>query len=119
MKIKAIKKIQLAEETPVYDVVNVPETHNFMICNDDVSTLYAVHNCIMDEISFGKNDDANYQLSKMMEVYNQLHVRLGSRFNMNGIIQGRMYLVSSAKATNAVLERFIRDNENEPRNTCK
>lgn len=69
---------------------------------------------IMDEMSFGKNDDANYQLSKMMEIYNQLHVRLGSRFNMNGIIQGRMYLVSSAKSTNAVLESFIRDNENEP-----
>lgn len=74
---------------------------------------------IMDEMSFGKNDDANYQLSKMMEIYNQLHVRLGSRFNVNGIIQGRMYLVSSAKATNAVLESFIRDNENEPRNTRK
>ncbi len=69
---------------------------------------------IMDEMSFGKNDDANYMLSKMMEIYNQLHVRLGSRFSKNGVIQGRMYLVSSAKATNAVLESFIRDHEHEP-----
>lgn len=69
---------------------------------------------IMDEMSFGKNDDANYQLSKMMEIYNQIHARLGSRFTQGGIVQGRMYLVSSAKATNAVLESFIRDNESQP-----
>ena len=35
---------------------------------------------IMDEMSFGKQSDANYQLSKMMEVYNAIHQRLGSRF---------------------------------------
>lgn len=49
------------------------------------SACFAV---IMDEMSFGKNDDANYQLSKMMEIYNQLHVRLGSRFNMNRYYTG-------------------------------
>lgn len=69
---------------------------------------------IMDEMSFGKEDEANYQLSKMMEIYKQIHVRLGSRFKRGGIIQGRMYLVSSAKSTNAVLESFIRDNEGQP-----
>ena len=31
-----------------------------------------------------------------------------------GRIQGRMYLISSAKSTNAVLESFIRDNEGQP-----
>lgn len=33
---------------------------------------------------------------------------------MHGRIQGRMYLISSAKSTNAVLESFIRDNEGQP-----
>ena len=52
----------------------------------------------------------------MMAIYNQLYLRLSSRFMRGGRIQGRMYLVSSAKSTNAVLESFIRDNEGQPRN---
>lgn len=50
----------------------------------------------------------------MMQIYNQLYLRLSSRFSRNGRIMGRMYLVSSAKSTNAVLESFIKDNEGQP-----
>ena len=50
----------------------------------------------------------------MMAIYNQLYLRLSSRFSKGGSIQGRMYLISSAKSTNAVLESFIRDNEGQP-----
>lgn len=68
----------------------------------------------MDEMSFGDNDNVEYQQAGMMQIYNQLYLRLSSRFSKGGRIQGRMYLISSAKSTNAVLESFIRDNEGQP-----
>ena len=75
----------------------------------------AVQYCAIDEMSFGDNDNVEYQQAGMMAIYNQLYLRLSSRFLSAGRIQGRMYLVSSAKSTNAVLESFIRDNEGQPR----
>ena len=74
----------------------------------------AVQYCAIDEMSFGENDNADYQQSTMMAIYNQLYLRLSSRFSKAGRIQGRMYLISSAKSTNAVLESFIKDNEGQP-----
>ena len=68
----------------------------------------------IDEMSFGANDNVEYMQTGMMAIYNQLYLRLSSRFSKAGRIQGRMYLISSAKSTNAVLESFIRDNEGEP-----
>ena len=68
----------------------------------------------IDEMSFGDNDNVDYLQAGMMAIYNQLYLRLSSRFSKGGKIQGRMYLISSAKSTNAVLESFIRDNEGQP-----
>ena len=68
----------------------------------------------LDEMSFGENENADYKQSRMMEIYHQLYLRLSSRFSKGGKIQGRAYLISSAKSTNAVLESFIRDNEGQP-----
>ena len=75
----------------------------------------AVMFCAIDEMSFGDNDNVDYLQAGMMAIYNQLYLRLSSRFLSAGRIQGRMYLISSAKSTNAVLESFIRDNEGQPR----
>lgn len=74
----------------------------------------AVMFCAIDEMSFGDNDNVEYMQAGMMQIYNQLYLRLSSRFSKAGRIQGRMYLISSAKSTNAVLESFIRDNEGQP-----
>ena len=74
----------------------------------------AVMFAAMDEMSFGDNDNVEYLQTGMMAIYNQLYLRLSSRFMRGGRIQGRMYLISSAKSTNAVLESFIRDNEGQP-----
>lgn len=74
----------------------------------------AVMFAAMDEMSFGDNDNVDYLQAGMMQIYNQLYLRLSSRFLKGGRIQGRMYLISSAKSTNAVLESFIRDNEGQP-----
>lgn len=74
----------------------------------------AVMFCAVDEMSFGSNDNADYLQTGMMAIYNQLYLRLSSRFSKAGRIQGRMYLISSAKSSNAVLESFIRDNEGQP-----
>ena len=74
----------------------------------------AVMFCAIDEMSFGDNDNVDYMQAGMMAIYNQLYLRLSSRFSRGGRIQGRMYLISSAKSTNAVLESFIRDNEGQP-----
>ena len=74
----------------------------------------AVQFVAIDEMSFGDNDNVDYLQAGMMQIYNQLYLRLSSRFMRGGRIQGRMYLISSAKSTNAVLESFIRDNEGQP-----
>lgn len=74
----------------------------------------AVMFAAMDEMSFGSNDNVEYLQTGMMAIYNQLYLRLSSRFLSAGRIQGRMYLISSAKSTNAVLESFIKDNEGQP-----
>lgn len=74
----------------------------------------AVMFAAMDEMSFGSNDNVEYLQTGMMSIYNQLYLRLSSRFLSAGRIQGRMYLISSAKSTNAVLESFIKDNEGQP-----
>lgn len=68
----------------------------------------------IDEMSFGDKDNVEYMQTGMMAIYNQLYLRLSSRFSKAGRIQGRMYLISSAKSTNAVLESFIRENEGQP-----
>ena len=74
----------------------------------------AVMFCAIDEMSFGSNDNVEYLQTGMMAIYNQLYLRLSSRFSSGGRIQGRMYLISSAKSTNAVLESFIKENEGQP-----
>lgn len=74
----------------------------------------AVQFVAIDEMSFGDGDNVEYMQAGMMQIYNQLYLRLSSRFMSAGRIQGRMYLISSAKSTNAVLESFIRDNEGQP-----
>ena len=114
MKIKSIKKVTVAD-TPMYDVINVPKNHNFIIGDNKHNINFISHNCVIDELSFGDNDNTEYMQTGMMAIYNQLYLRLSSRFMSAGRIQGRMYLVSSAKSTNAVLESFIRDNEGQPR----
>lgn len=78
----------------------------------------AVQYVAIDEMSFGDGDNVEYMQAGMMQIYNQLYLRLSSRFMSAGRIQGRMYLISSAKSTNAVLESFIRDNEGQPRYAC-
>lgn len=114
MKIKNIKKL-IVNDTPMYDVINVPKNHNFIIGDNKHNINFISHNCAIDEMSFGDNDNVDYLQAGMMAIYNQLYLRLSSRFLSAGRIQGRMYLISSAKSTNAVLESFIRDNEGQPR----
>ena len=77
MKIKSIKRIQ-CEPTPVYDVINVPKNHNFVF--GDENTKLISHNCAIDEMSFGDNDNVEYLQAGMMQIYNQLYLRLSSRF---------------------------------------
>ena len=113
MKIKKIKKL-IVNDTPMYDVINVPKNHNFIIGDNNHNINFISHNCAIDEMSFGENDNVDYMQAGMMQIYNQLYLRLSSRFSRGGRIQGRMYLISSAKSTNAVLESFIRDNEGQP-----
>ena len=113
MRIKSIKEIHV-DSTPVYDVINVPNNHNFIVGDNKFNTSVVSHNCAIDEMSFGDGDNVEYMQAGMMQIYNQLYLRLSSRFMSAGRIQGRMYLISSAKSTNAVLESFIRDNEGQP-----
>ena len=119
IKVKNVEIEDYREPVPVYDVIDVPVNHNFLIRGDTIGIYnLVVHNCGIDEMSFGDNDNVDYLQAGMMQIYNQLYLRLSSRFSKAGRIQGRMYLISSAKSTNAVLESFIRDNEGQPRYAC-
>ena len=84
MKIKSIKNISVPE-TPVYDVINVPKYHNFLIKSNTTNTYIVSHNCgIMDEVSFSKGADVQMEKSKIMKTYSSVLERITATFIVQG-----------------------------------
>ena len=64
MKIKSIKKVILDSPKTYYDIVNIKDTHNFVI---KTKKSYIVsHNC--DEVSFQRNQDIDKQKRKALDM---------------------------------------------------
>lgn len=107
MKIRRIKKITTNEPIPVYDVIDVPEHHNFLIKSND--RFIVSHNCgILDEVNFIKGANVKIEEAKIMETYNNVLERMGSRFMINGKIAGTLFVVSSKKSEYDFIETYIR-----------
>ena len=104
MKIKSIEVIH-CDETPVYDVVNVPDTHNFIIKGQ--STDIISHNCL-DEVSFSKAPKGSK--NSVMDMYRSIRRRMESRFMRSGNLPGMLGLISSKNDENSFLERYIESN---------
>lgn len=105
--IKSISKIKLNEPLSVYDVVDAIPHNNFLISVGD--TYIVSHNCSMlDEVSFKQGANVVMEKSKIMETYNNVLERMGSRFMVDGKIAGKLFLVSSKKSEYDFLESYIR-----------
>lgn len=112
MKVKRVTKIQV-DPTPVYDVVNVPDTHNFLI---NTGTGYIVsHNCgLLDEVNFTKGANEDFEKSRIMDTYTAVLARIKSRFIVDGKVRGRLFLVSSKKTEYDFIEAYVRKVKGNP-----
>lgn len=103
MKISKIEYVILEEPKQYYDVVNVSDTHNFLI---QTSSGYIVsHNC--DEVSFQPNQDIEKQKSKAKQLISTADARMQSRF-MKGEKLPTLHILASSKRTEqSFLESYI------------
>ena len=105
MKIKSIRRVELAEPIPVYDVINTAPNNNFFIqCGE--STIVS-HNCFLDEVSFGQNRDVKRQMEIAKEVFDACLERIQSRFTkFGGIFDGLIIMASSKRTDQAFAEVY-------------
>lgn len=110
VKINSIKIVDADED--VYDIVNVKDTHNFVIKAGDTDIV--VHNCLLDEISFNKASAATDLKKKIMDLYSQVRSRMVSRFSKEGILQAKAFLISSKRSDSDFLDVYAQTRVNEP-----
>ena len=64
---------------------------------------------LLDEVSFAPGQNANYEKSKIMDLYTNIRRRMDSRFMVQGKNFGKMFLVSSKATESSFLEAYIAD----------
>ena len=64
---------------------------------------------LLDEVSFAPGQNANYEKSKIMDLYTNIRRRMDSRFMVQGKNYGKMFLVSSKATESSFLESYIAD----------
>lgn len=69
---------------------------------------------MLDEVSFAPGANVQMEQSKIMETYNGVLERMGSRFMVDGKIAGKLFIVSSKKSEYDFLESYIRRKKEEP-----
>jgi len=69
---------------------------------------------MLDEVSFKQGANVQMEKSKIMETYNGVLERMGSRFMVNGKIAGKLFIVSSKKSEYDFLESYIRKQKGKP-----
>ena len=104
MKIKKIEKIILDEPKTFYDIINIPETHNFVIKTKN--SYIVTHNC--DEISFIKNQDIDKQKKKAIDMIDTALGGMLTRFVINGKNKSLLCLASSKRSDKSFLEEHIK-----------
>lgn len=69
---------------------------------------------MIDEVNFKQGANIRMEQSKIMETYNGVLERMGSRFMVNGKIAGKLFIVSSKKSEYDFLESYIKKKANDP-----
>jgi hypothetical protein len=99
------------EPEDVFDILNVPETHNFLVgLNPDLPPVVG-KNC-MDEVNFMRvktQKETGVVTGQAYDLYKSTHSRLRSRFmRPGGNIPGLMLLLSSRNAQTSFLEEHLK-----------
>lgn len=69
---------------------------------------------LIDEVNFKQGANVRMEQSKIMETYNGVLERMGSRFMMNGKLAGKLFIVSSKKSEYDFLESYIKKKKDDP-----
>lgn len=69
---------------------------------------------LLDEVNFKNGANVQMEKSKIMETYNGVLERMGSRFMVNGKIAGKLFIISSKKSEYDFLESYIRKKSSDP-----
>ena len=69
---------------------------------------------LLDEVNFKNGANVQMEKSKIMETYNGVLERMGSRFMVNGKIAGKLFIISSKKSEYDFLESYIRKKASDP-----
>lgn len=88
MKITKVSRIELSEEIPVYDIIDVQPNNNFCIGTNSEDRLLVSHNSVLE--------------------------RIRSRFTIYGRVRGKLFLVSSKKSEYSFLENYIKKQIGKP-----
>lgn len=68
----------------------------------------------MDEVDFAKGASISFEKSKIMKTYNAIKLRMQSRFTKNGVLDAKLFLVSSKKSEQDFIESYIETVKNDP-----
>ena len=93
---------------PVYDVIDVEDTHNFIICCGD--EFLVSHNCaVLDEVNFAKSGvkDINKAKARIKEIYDSVVARVEGTFRQQGEVYGKIFAVSSKKSDSDFMEDHV------------
>jgi hypothetical protein len=114
-EVVSIDRVEVAQ--PVYDLVNVPETHAFFAGTDSGKTFIAAHQCLdesnfLQQVSARNNDpDAKGQAEQLYETTTR---RIQSRFmQTGGVVPGMVLLCSSKTGQDSFMERRKKDSKKE------
>ena len=105
MKIKSIEYITYDDPIPVYDVIDVKPSHNFILDSGIVC-----HNCgFVDEINFSRAGVKDVLKAKkhMQDLYNTVSARVKGTFRMNGEVYGKIFAVSSKRSDSDFMEAYM------------
>lgn len=66
------------------------------------------------EVDFAKGASVSFEKSKIMKTYNAIKLRMQSRFTKNGVLDAKLFLVSSKKSEQDFIESYIETVKNDP-----
>lgn len=106
MKIKSIKKVELAEPKQYYDVIEATPYNNFLIKTE--SSYIVSHNCnFSDEVNFGIGSNVEKQKAKLKKMISQIDARMISRFAKGTYLPTVNIIASSKDSEQAFMESYI------------
>jgi len=106
VRLRKSEVIYYDDPIPVYDIVGVEETHNFVIAGNTCNVIS--HNC--DEMNFSKAGVKDVMKAKqhMAELYNTVATRVKGTFRVEGEVHGKIFAVSSKRSDSDFMELYMK-----------